>query len=108
MVNLHERYNHYLNTDKLLSDHDVNERLITYGWLDNGKDLTGYFLLTENYELRYDIKGVFKTKVPRKSLAATRKWRGVAQFGRALALGASGRRFKSYHPDYIKENKRNV
>ena len=25
--------------------------------------------------------------------------RGVAQFGRALALGASGRRFKSYHPD---------
>ena len=25
--------------------------------------------------------------------------RGVAQFGRALALGASGRRFKSFHPD---------
>ena len=72
MVNLHERYNHYLNTDKLLQDHDVNERLITYGWLDNGKDLTGYFLLTENYELRYDIKGNFRTKVPRKSLAATR------------------------------------
>ena len=27
--------------------------------------------------------------------------RGVAQFGRALALGASGRRFKSFHPDCI-------
>ena len=27
--------------------------------------------------------------------------RGVAQFGRALALGARGRRFKSYHPDSI-------
>ena len=26
-------------------------------------------------------------------------YRGVAQFGRALALGASGRRFKSFHPD---------
>ena len=28
-----------------------------------------------------------------------KKQRGVAQFGRALALGASGRRFKSFHPD---------
>ena len=27
--------------------------------------------------------------------------RGVAQFGRALALGASGRRFESYHPDFF-------
>ena len=27
--------------------------------------------------------------------------RGVAQFGRALALGASGRRFKSFHPDCL-------
>ena len=27
--------------------------------------------------------------------------RGVAQFGRAGALGASGRRFKSCHPDCI-------
>ena len=27
--------------------------------------------------------------------------RDVAQFGRALALGASGRRFKSYHPDCV-------
>ena len=26
-------------------------------------------------------------------------YRDVAQFGRALALGASGRRFKSYRPD---------
>ena len=26
-------------------------------------------------------------------------FRDVAQFGRALALGASGRRFESYHPD---------
>ena len=30
--------------------------------------------------------------------------RGVAQFGRALALGASGRRFKSYRPDCLIHN----
>ena len=32
-------------------------------------------------------------------ISLTHYLRGVAQFGRALALGASGRRFKSYHPD---------
>ena len=32
-------------------------------------------------------------------ISLTHYLRGVAQFGRALALGASGRRFKSFHPD---------
>ena len=32
-------------------------------------------------------------------ISLTHYLRGVAQFGRALALGASGRRFESYHPD---------
>ena len=31
--------------------------------------------------------------------------RGVAQFGSASALGAGGRRFKSYHPDLINTQK---
>ena len=34
-------------------------------------------------------------------ISLTHFLRGVAQFGRALALGASGRRFKSFHPDCI-------
>lgn len=34
--------------------------------------------------------------------------RGVAQLGRALSSGGRGRRFKSCHPDYIKENISNV
>ena len=34
-------------------------------------------------------------------ISLTHYLRGVAQFGRALALGASGRRFKSFHPDCI-------
>ena len=32
-------------------------------------------------------------------ISLTHYLRGVAQFGRALALGASGRRFESFHPD---------
>jgi len=73
MINLHERFNHYLNTNRLIDVQDVNEKLISYGWVDDGKDLTGYYLLTENYELVYNMKDEFRHKVPRKSLASLRK-----------------------------------
>ena len=69
MINLHERFSHYLNTGRLIDVEDVNERLISYGWLDDGKNLTGYYLLTENYELVYNMEEKFKHKVPRQSLA---------------------------------------
>jgi hypothetical protein len=73
MINLHQRFNHYLNTDKKIDLRDVNERVISYGWLDNGKDLTGYYVLTENYELVYDLSDRFQYKVPRKSVASVKK-----------------------------------
>jgi hypothetical protein len=73
MINLHQRFNHYLNTDKKIDLRDVNERVISYGWLDNGKDLTGYYVLTENYELVYDLSDRFQYKVPRKSVASNKK-----------------------------------
>lgn len=64
MINLHQLYNHYLHTDK---KHElVNERIISYGWCDNGKDLTGYYVLTENHELRYTMKGNLVEKLDRK------------------------------------------
>jgi hypothetical protein len=69
MINLHQRFNHYLNTDKTINEQDVNEKLISYGWLDNGVDITGYYLLTENFELVYDMQENFKHKVPRRSYA---------------------------------------
>lgn len=73
MVNLHQKFNHYLNTSKKIDLRDVNERLISYGWLDDGKDLTGYYVLTENYELVYNLKDEFQYKVPRKSVASKKK-----------------------------------
>ena len=64
MINLHQLYNHYLNTDK---KHElVNERIISYGWCDNGKELTGYYVLTENHELLYTMKGNLVKKLDRK------------------------------------------
>ena len=63
MINLHQLYNHYLHTDK---KHDlVNEKVVSYGWCDNGKDLTGYYVLTENHELRYTMEGYLDKKMSR-------------------------------------------
>jgi hypothetical protein len=73
MINLHQKFNHYLNTDKKIDLRDVNERVVSYGWLDNGKDLVGYYVLTENYELVYDLSDRFQYKVPRKSVASVKK-----------------------------------
>ena len=73
MINLHQKFNHYLNTDKKIDLRDVNERVISYGWLDDGKNLTGYYVLTENYELVYDLNDQFLYKVPRKSVASNKK-----------------------------------
>ena len=73
MINLHQKFNHYLNTDKKIDLRDVNERVISYGWLDDGKNLTGYYVLTENYELVYDLKDQFQYKVPRMSVASVKK-----------------------------------
>ena len=56
MINLHQKFNHYLNTDKKLDTQDVNEKIISYGWTDDGKDIVGYYVLTENYELLYNLK----------------------------------------------------
>lgn len=55
MINLHERYGHYLTTGR---KHDrIDERVIAYGWTDDGTDLTGYYVLTENHRLLYSTKG---------------------------------------------------
>jgi hypothetical protein len=69
MINLHEKFNHYLNSNRKLDLRDVNEKVVGYGWLDDGKELTGYYVLTENYELSYNLEDKFQYKVPRKSLA---------------------------------------
>ena len=73
MINLHQLFNHYLNTERKIDLQDVNEKLISYGWVDDGTDLTGYYVLTENFELVYDLKGDFQYKVPRKSEASVKK-----------------------------------
>lgn len=68
MINLHQRYGHYLTNGR---KHDrVNERVIGYGWTDDGENLTGYYVLTENYKLYYNMKEEYLCSEMRESIAA--------------------------------------
>ena len=59
MLNLDERYQSYLTGDKKLRIDGVEERVKAYGYTDNGKDIDGYYLTTENYQLKYNMDGIF-------------------------------------------------
>ena len=54
MFNLDERYQSYLTGDKKLRIDGVEEKVKGYGYTDNGKDIDGYYLITDNYTLYYN------------------------------------------------------
>ena len=55
MFNLDQKYESYvINGNKKLRIDGVEERVRGYGYTDNGKDIDGYYLLTENYTLYYN------------------------------------------------------
>ena len=59
MINLDDRYHSYLTGTKTMRIDGVNERVKGYGWEDDGKDIIGYYVNTENYQLHYTKDGVF-------------------------------------------------
>ena len=59
MINLDSRYQDYLTSNKRLRIDGVEEKVTGYGYLDDGKDIIGYYLTTDNYKLRYNNDGVF-------------------------------------------------
>ena len=59
MFNLDERYQSYLTGYKKLRIDGVEEKVKGYGYTDNGKDIDGYYLTTENYQLKYNMDGIF-------------------------------------------------
>ena len=59
MVNLHQRYGHYLNNTNRKHDR-VNELVLAYGWTDDGSDINGYYVLTENHKLFYNLQEQFQ------------------------------------------------
>ena len=59
MINLDQRYHSYLNGSKTMRIDGVNEKVRAYGWEDVGKDIVGYYVNTENYQLHYSKDGNF-------------------------------------------------
>ena len=59
MFNLDEKYQSYLHGNKRLRIDGVEERVKAYGYTDDGKSISGYYLTTENYQLQYNLDGQF-------------------------------------------------
>ena len=59
MINLDDRYHSYLGGNKKLRIDGVEEQIRGYGWEDDGTDIIGYYVTTENYQLHYSKDGVF-------------------------------------------------
>ena len=55
MINLDQKYESYVrNGEKKLRIDGIQERVRRYGDTDDGKDINGYYLLTDNYTLYYN------------------------------------------------------
>ena len=59
MINLDEKYHSYLEGNKKLRIDGIEERVIAYGYTDDGSSINGYYLTTENYQLKYNLQGIF-------------------------------------------------
>ena len=56
MINLDARYHSYLHTKKCFNIHGQCENVIGYGWTDDGLTIDGYYVLTKNYKLLYNLE----------------------------------------------------
>ena len=55
MINLDQKYESYVrNGTKKLRIDGMEERVRGYGYTDDGKDIDGYYLITDNYTLFYN------------------------------------------------------
>ena len=59
MINLDDRYHSYLSGSKKMRIDGVEERIKGYGWEDDGKDIIGYYVTTEYFQLYYSKDGLF-------------------------------------------------
>ena len=73
MINLDERYHSYLDGRKKMRIDGVEEKVKAYGWHCDGNDITGHYVTSENYQLTYNMVGVFTKMVPLRELAQSRR-----------------------------------
>jgi hypothetical protein len=59
MINLDERYHSYLDGSKKMRIDGVEEKVKNYGYHCDGNDIVGYYVVTENYKLFYNLNSQF-------------------------------------------------
>ena len=59
MINPDDRYNSYLAGGKTMLIDGVKERVKGYGWSDDGKEIVGHYVITDNYKLHYNMDAIF-------------------------------------------------
>ena len=59
MINLDTRYHSYLHTNKCFVINGKCENVVAYGWTDDGLTIDGYYVLTKNYKLFYNLEEQF-------------------------------------------------
>ena len=70
MINLDQKYESYVrNGTKKLRIDGIEERVRGYGYTDDGKDIDGYYLITDNYTLYYNTNEQFIRMHPLRELA---------------------------------------
>ena len=72
MINLDEKYHSYLRGEKTLRIDGINEKIVAYGYTDDGNSIDGYYLTTENYQLKYNMEGIFLRMTALRELANSR------------------------------------
>ena len=69
MINLDERYHGYLHGDKKMRIDGVGEKVTAYGFRDDGSNIIGHYVITENYKLYYNKEGAFENMKALKELS---------------------------------------
>ncbi len=59
MINLDRRYESYLRGTKKLRIDGIEECVKAYGYTDDGKSITGYYVITENHKLFFNNDAQF-------------------------------------------------
>ena len=59
MINLDEKFHNYLGSNKTFRIDGVNEPVKGYGYHCDGNDITGYYVMTTNYKLYYNLNEQF-------------------------------------------------
>ena len=72
MFNLDQKYESYVrNGNKKLRIDGIEERVRGYGYTDDGKDITGHYVITENYKLFYNRDAEFLKMEALRELSPT-------------------------------------